>query len=205
LGADYLVAVVDDEGRYPADAVRLGAHHRLVDPFRVLRIFQRGDRSIWIEPGLGGDFSKDVDVGQVPPLDEVHLKKPPVHWIHLPRVSSILGEKQRGARVVELRRGVHRQSDARRAFLKGFVHRPDRLHRPAGVLLETDPLLRRARVELKRQPDDVQVDVRFLLELVDETRADVAERSDVVGEDLDGDRDSWHGPTLACLALFGLV
>lgn len=62
---------------------------------------------------------------------------------------------------------------------------PDRFGITPEIFGEIDPRERRIRMKLKREPGDVQIDIWFSLEFIDDTRADIAERSDEIR--VDGD------------------
>jgi hypothetical protein len=63
------------------------------------------------------------------------------------------------------------------------MHLLDRCWIPPGKFGEVYSVIRGAWMEFKGKPGDVEVDIRFALQSIDDTRADIAERSNVIGID----------------------
>jgi hypothetical protein len=142
-------------------------------------IFDRRPELVCVKPDAGSDAHEVIDVLEPARALPVRFEESVVHLIELTALARKLRGAKRTSRVDDHLARFHRQTDRLRHRLQV---RMDALgSRPTEVGLVGNALGGRLRMQLERQPGDV--DESLALELLDSDRVDVAPGSNVVRED----------------------
>src|SRR5882672_5935271 len=179
LGAEDQVSAAEDMGRYRVDPNGLRLAPAVVEQCFVLALLDGVPELGRIQADRVADTHEVIEILEPAGPLPVRLEQGPVHAVELAMLARKLRGAQRSPRVDDHVTLPHQQADLGGDSLEP----PSDLtgSRASEVGLEWDSLDRRLRMELERQPS--QMDKTFLFEAFDPDRVDVAPGSNIVGED----------------------
>src|SRR5712692_4975725 len=189
---EHLVRLSSEDEVAPAEDVRGNRvyAHRACDPpvlidDRVVATFLHGGAQVVaVESDPGAEAHDVVDLLETSAAFPVRFEERVMHLVELAVLTGKLRRAERAPRVDDDVARMHLEADRFRDRLqmRSYSVRPP----AAEVCLARDAFRRRLRMQLERQPR--QVDQSLALELLDSDRVDVAPGSNVVREDDQVDR-----------------
>ena len=176
LGAHHEVAAAEDVRGDGVDSHCLGLAAVVIDHRRVSILFDRHSELGAVQPDACTDPHEVIHVLQPPSPLPVRFEQGTVHLVVFPVLAGELGSAEGAARVDDDVALDHPKP----VFGRNRFEMLDRLVESAApeIHVAIDPLDRRFRVQLKRQPSDPNE--MLFLELFDSDRVDVAPGSNVV-------------------------
>ncbi len=190
LGAYYGFLLPDDERGDAGDSGPGSLLLSLLETRKIAAALYRLFHCIGIKSGVHPELPKHLGTADVEPVREICGKKRLVKGIEFALLPGKLGGHESGP-------GIGEEWAVGKGYSQRRAHGSKMSHDPVDVLLAEprchgDPLGRSIRMDLHSQPLDLEIELLF--QFFDDAFADVAEGSDVVGKDSNGDR---HGILLA--------